>query len=66
MDDVRKWRHYPIMMPRAPSGHGPASIEDATSITFEVWDQELHTHASFDNLPDAINEAIRLNSLEDN
>lgn len=60
--NVREWMFFPIMMPLNADGDGPATIgEDATQITFEVWDQALETHASFDNLPDAINEAMRLN-----
>jgi len=60
--DVRQWYHYPIEMPLSADGQGPATIGvDARRITYEVWDALLHTHASFDNLPDAINEAMRLN-----
>ena len=60
--DVRQWFYYPIMMPLTADGEGPATIGlDAKTITFEVWDQLLTAHASFDNLPDAINEAMRLN-----
>jgi hypothetical protein len=63
MDDVRKWFHYPIEMPVTEDGQGPATVGmDAEKITYEVWDQTLTTHASFDNLPDAINEAMRLNA----
>lgn len=62
MEDVRTWFHYPIMMPITADGKGPATVSvDATEIVFEVWDQLYNTHASFDNLPDAINEAMRLN-----
>lgn len=64
MEDVRKWFHYPIIMPITEDGKGPATIgTDAHSVTFEVWDQLYNSHASFDNLPDAINEAMRLNAL---
>lgn len=63
MDDVRKWFHFPIEMPVTAAGEGPATVGlDAAKITYEVWDVELNTHASFDNLPDAINEAMRLNA----
>ena len=63
--DVRKWFYYPIEMPLSADDQGPATIgKDAAKISYEVWDQMLvGTHASFDNLPDAINEAIRLNLL---
>jgi len=61
--DVRKWFYYPIEMPLSADGNGPAKVgTDAVNITYEVWDVLLNTHASFDNLPDAINEAMRLNA----
>jgi hypothetical protein len=63
MEDVRKWLYYPIIMPITADGKGPATVgADAVEIVFEVWDQLYNTHASFDNLPDAINEAMRLNN----
>jgi hypothetical protein len=62
---VNKWTYYPIEMPLSASGAGPATVGvDATKITYEVWDRLLQSHGSFDNLPDAINEAIRLNIRE--
>lgn len=61
--DCRKWFHYPIEMPVTAEGQGPATVGvDAAKITYEVWDELLRSHASFDNLPDAINEAMRLNA----
>lgn len=57
----RDWFYYPITIPLAPSGMGPASIEDATSITYEVWDQFCTSHGQFECLLDAINHAIKLN-----
>ncbi len=59
--DVKQWFYFPIEMPLAPSGMGPATIEEATSITYEVWDQYCDTHGSFEFLSDAINHAIKLN-----
>ncbi len=60
--DVRQWMHYPIVMPVNADGLGPATIgTDAARMTYEVWDQHCDTHGSFDCLPDAINEAMRLN-----
>lgn len=59
--DVRTWFHYPIVMP-LKDGSGPASDAECDTITWEVWDKLLNTHGSFDNLPDAINEAMRLNN----
>ena len=62
-EDVRKWFYYPIEMPVTAEGMGPATVGvDASKITYEVWDVLLNSHGSFDNLPDAINEAIRLNT----
>ncbi len=59
--DVRQWPFYPIQMPFNADGKGPATIGvDAADIAYEVWDREFNTHASFNNLPDAINEAMRL------
>lgn len=60
------WPYYPIVMPLDSDGNGPAS-EDAgevRKITWEVWSQCLtKTHGPFDNLPDAINVAMRLSDL---
>lgn len=62
--DVRQWYYYPIEMPVDANGYGPAKIGvDAVEITYEVWDVLLNTHATYNNLPDAINESMRLNSL---
>jgi hypothetical protein len=62
--DCRKWWFYPIEMPLTPDGEGPAipGRDPIGSITYEVWDRQLNSHASFDNLPDAINEALRRNA----
>lgn len=61
--DVRRWYFYPIEMPLTEDGQGPATVGiDAARLSYEVWDVCLNKHASFDNLPDAINEAIRLNA----
>ena len=63
-EDCRRWFHYPIIMPLTKDGMGPATVgEDAASITFEVWDEELTSHGSYEYLADAINEAMRLNAL---
>lgn len=62
--DIRQWPFYPIEMPLTAKGDGPAKVgRDAVKITYEVWDRACKSHASCDNLPDAINEAIRLSSL---
>ena len=61
VSNCRQWPFYPIEMPLTASGNGPATVGfDAEKITYEVWDQVYNTHACFDNLPDAINEAMRL------
>lgn len=63
MPDVRRWDYYPIEMPLTADGKGPATVGvDAARIAYEVWDRDLLSHASYDNLPDAINEAMRLNA----
>jgi hypothetical protein len=60
--DVRNWYYYPIVIP-LKNGQGPASDEECDQITWEVWDVLLNSHGSFDNLPDAINHAIKMNLL---
>ena len=61
--DIRRAFYYPIEMPVTADGHGPATVGvDAVKITYEVWDRLLNSHGSYDNLPDAINQAIALNS----
>jgi hypothetical protein len=65
--DCRKWWHYPIEMPLTPEGQGPAipGKDRIGSITYEVWDQNCKTWASFGNLPDAINDAMQRNAALD-
>jgi len=64
--DVRKWEFFPVPMPITSDGKGPATIgKDAVRIEYEVWDSLFVTHASHDNLPDAINEAMFLNGFVD-
>lgn len=66
MDDVRAWWYYPIEFPLTADGRGPATVGvDAVKVEYHVWDQLYNTHGEFDNLPDAVNEAMRLNSLRD-
>jgi hypothetical protein len=49
-------------MPVTSAGWGPATVGlDADKITYCVWDKLFNEHGSFDNLYDAINEAMRLN-----
>ena len=61
-DDIRNWFYFPIEMPLTAAGKGPAKLgKNAVQMTYEVWDKLLNTHGSHDNLPDAINHAMRLN-----
>lgn len=60
--DVRRWYYYPIEMPLNSEGQGPASQEECTEITYEVWDVVFNSYSSHKNLPDAINEALRRNN----
>ncbi|WP_375178171.1 hypothetical protein [Sphingobium yanoikuyae] len=56
--------YYPIEMPLNADGHGPATVgEDATTMTFEVWDQFCDSHGRFARLSDAIQRARQLNAL---
>lgn len=59
--DINQWYYYPIEMPIDAEGNGPCKIDEAASITYEVWDRGHRTHSSHDNLPAAINAAMRLN-----
>ncbi len=61
MKSIRDEFYFPITMPLDERGHGPASIRDAVRLTWEVWDQELVSHASFDYLYQAIDRANELN-----
>lgn len=63
--NCREWFYYPIEMPLSADGQGPATVGvDAAKITYEVWDVLLNTYSSHGNLPDAINEAMRLNLMD--
>jgi len=56
--------YYPIPMPLDADGKGPASFEEGEvrKLVFEVWDQDFRSHGTFDNLPEAIAHANRLNA----
>lgn len=56
-----RW-YFVIPMPVQPDGQGPAALKDAAEVLFEVWDQALATHGSFNNLPDAIDACEALNA----
>lgn len=53
--------YFVIVMPLDKDGNGPADNSEIEYLTWEVWDQELTTHGSFQYLPDAIDECERLN-----
>ena len=57
--DVKTWPYYPIIMP-LKEGNGPTTGAECDSITFEVWDHFCDSYGSFEHLPTAINEAMRL------
>lgn len=52
-------------MPVDKYGQGPATYENAVEIGFEVWDQELTSHAYHLFLADAIDDAIRRNEARE-
>lgn len=59
--NVRTWPFFPIEMPITAEGEGPATIgDDASKITYEVWDHFCNSYGSHDYLPDAINQALTL------
>lgn len=63
-NDIRKWFYYPIVIPVTCNGDGPAVVgEDAEHLTFDVWDQLCCSHGTYDNLLDAVNEAMRLERI---
>lgn len=58
--DCKSWPYYPIVMPLR-KGRGPVSDKQCDEITWEVWDRFCNSVYSSKYLPDAINEAMRLN-----
>lgn len=59
--NCRTWPFYAIEMPLTEEGNGPATVgEDASKITYEVWDHFCNSYGSHDYLPDAINQALLL------
>jgi hypothetical protein len=64
---LKQWRHYPIDMPLTAEGMGPATIGfDAASVIYEVWDENCTSYGAFPQLRQAIELAMRLNSLPEN
>ena len=57
--DVRTWPYYTITIPLL-RGDGPVSDCECDEITYAVWDVFCNSYGSYKNLPDAINEAMRL------
>ncbi len=55
------WFYFPIVMPLDEKGQGPSDMADTAKLTWEVWDQELNSHASYSILHGAITHAIKLN-----
>jgi hypothetical protein len=67
IDRLKQWRHYPIDMPLTAEGMGPATIGfDAASVIYEVWDENCTSYGAFPQLRQAIELAMRLNSLPEN
>ena len=59
---MREWYFFPIVMPLNAEGQGPARDgEIVSTITWEVWNQDLESLSSHEFLADAVDEAIRLN-----
>ena len=59
--NVRHRMYFPIIMPINADGQGPVEIDEATEITFEVWDQVYCSHGSHKFLLDAVQQAEDLN-----
>lgn len=60
--DVRQRFYYVIVMPVDVDGRGPAELEYGTTLTYEVWDQLLVSHASYQSLSDAIQDCEQRNA----
>ena len=60
-NNVITWPYRVIDIALDKYGNGPATVEDATSISFEVWTTFLDTVEVFDNLAPALDFAIELN-----
>lgn len=58
--DSRQWPYFVIAMPINAEGQGPVSHTDAVMIEYEVWDWNYDTHGVYQNLFDAINQAMKL------
>jgi hypothetical protein len=61
ISDARTWFYYPIQMPLDKEGRGPAFPPDIETIEYQVWDRYLDCHGTHKYLPDAINQAVKLN-----
>jgi hypothetical protein len=58
---VREQFYFVIVIPVTKDNQGPCDLKEAEKLTWEVWTQELSSVASFDFLPDAIDECNKLN-----
>jgi len=59
-DDPKTWPFFPIIIP-TKEGRGPVSDEECDKIGWEVWDQFCLASQSFNNLPEAISFAMKMN-----
>jgi len=60
-ENVRDRWYYVIVMPVTKDYQGPAALEDADELTWEVWTQDLTRSTSHKYLADAIQECEALN-----
>jgi len=60
-ENVRDRYYYVIVMPVNADNQGPASLDEATELTWEVWTQDLTHSTSHKYLADAIQECEALN-----
>lgn len=54
--------YHVVDMPLDQEGNGPADINDAVRMTYEIWDDTYFTYGSFDKLSDAIYQCNRMNN----
>jgi hypothetical protein len=63
LTNSRNWYYYPIPMPVDINNCGPCNQEDCVIMKYEVWDRDMNTYASYDDIYSAINKAIELNNM---
>lgn len=59
--NLKMRQHYPIMIPLTADGSGPASIDEASSVVFQVWDQACEVHGESPSLLQMVLLAESLN-----